>query len=206
MSANINLNLQSSDNYYIILRADKLLKSKDVTFQIKNFEIPSMEIQSADVKVLQNVIKFPSQGIMSYAPLELEVLLDDNLNSYLELAKWINRLKDPEKLLQAHIGSFEPNNMRRDDHPLVQIINSSNQHLIEYRDLDVYTTDRQHIGNFRFNFVDSWISKISGLKLDAQEAKYITFNVTFYYLYMRVFDSNNNQIIPQLDTVQKEAF
>jgi hypothetical protein len=50
--------------------------------------------------------------------------------------------------------------------------------------------------------VDSWISNIGGLNLDAQSSEYLTATASFYYLYMRVFDINGLQILPPLDNTE----
>jgi len=199
MTSNININFQESDNYYCIIKGDNLFDSGDVTFYIKNFKIPSMTINPATVDVNQNVIYFPSQGRMDYDPLNLDILVDDNLNSYLGIAGWLNRLKDPEKLLQSHTPGFDPMNYKHKDNPLNSVINNSNQHPIEYRDIDIIVTDRQHQKVLKFTFVDSWVSSISGLELDAQNSEYLTANATFYFLYMKIFNAEGVQIIPQPD-------
>lgn len=196
---NVNLNLQKSNNYMVILKGDELLNTKDVTFYIKNFKVPNMKISPATVDTLPNVIYYPSQGRMDYDPLTLDVLVDDNLNSYMELAKWLNRIKNPEVLLQSHTEGFNPLTYKRSQASIVKTIDSTKQHPIEYRDLDIIITDRNHQNAFRFNFVDAWVSDVNGLELDAQKSEYLTFSTTFYYLYMRIFDMNDNQIIPPLD-------
>lgn len=206
MGANINLNLQTSDNYYVVLKSDKLFNSSDITFYIKNFKVPSMKISPADVDVNQNIIHFPSQGRMDYEELTLEVMVDDNLNSYLELVKWMHRLKDPAKLLQAHTEGYDAHNPDRRKLALKTAINSSNQHPIEYRDLDVYVTDRNNVTVFKFNFVDAWISDVSSLDFDAQDSEYMGFDISLYFLYMRVFDMDNNQIIPPLDVGSNTSY
>jgi len=202
--ANVNINLQKSNNYMVILKGDEHFKTKDVTFYIKNFQIPDVSINPASVDTLANVIYFPSQGRMEYDPLTLDILLDDNLNSYLELMKWLNRLKNPEILLQSHIPGFNPTSYKRTQRPIQQVIDSTNQHPIEYRDLNVIVTDRNHQKILRFNFVDAWVSNVGGLGLDAQASEYLTFNTTFYYLYMRIFDINDVQIVPPLDNILRK--
>jgi len=195
MGANINVNLQERDNYSVILVGNEQFKSEDVVFYIKKIPIPSMSILSADVDTLVNLIKFPAQGRMNYGDLSLEILADDNLNSYLELAKWLNRLKNPEVLLQKHINASKLT-------PMKQIINSTNQHEIEYRDMRIIITDRSHQKVLEFVFRDTWISEVSGLDLDAQSSDYISFDAKFNFLLMETYDSNGNRIFPQLDNVQ----
>ena len=194
MSANVNINLQKSNNYMVILQGDPHFKTKDVTFYIKNFKVPDISINPASVDTLANIIHFPAQGRMEYDTLSLDILVDDNLNSYLELMKWMNRLKNPETLLQSHNPGFNPANFKGQS--LVSVIDSTNQHPIEYRDLNIIITDRNHQNILRFNFVEAWVSSVSGLDLDAQASEYLSFNSTFYYLYMRIFDVNDVQIVP----------
>jgi len=194
---NVNLNLQKSNNYMVIVKSDKQLKAPDLTFYIKNFKIPDLSINSADVDVNQNIIKYPSQGRMEYEPLNLDILVDDNLNSYLQLVRWLHRIKNPEKLLRSHLSGYEAG--VSSNRNIKQIVEMSNQFPIDYRDIDVIVTDRNHKQILKFNFVESWVSSVGGLTLDAQNSDYLTANTSFNYLYMRVFDMNNLQIVPPLD-------
>jgi hypothetical protein len=197
---NVNINLQKSNNYVVILKGDKQFNSKDVTFYIKNFKVPSLTIYPANVDVNQNIIYFPSQGRMDYEKLSLDVMVDDNLNSYLELVKWMNRLKDPEKLLTTHYSGYDPDTFKRDKQSLKQILEKTNQYPIEYRDIDIMITDRNHRNILKFTFVDAWVDNVSGLELNAQNSEYLSFNSSFYYLYMKIFNENGTQIVPPLDT------
>lgn len=198
--ANVNINLQKSNNYLVVLKQDNQLKAKDVTFYIKNFKIPDMSINPADVDVSQNIIHFPSQGRLEYEQLNLEIMVDDNLNSYLQLARWLNRLKNPEKMLESHAEGFTAG--VKTNISMKELVERSNQFPIDYRDIDVWVTDRNHKQILRFNYVDSWISNIGGLTLDAQNSEYLTASASFYYLYMRVFDINGLQILPPLDNTE----
>ena len=180
MGANVNINLQKSNNYMVVLGGNAQFNSKDVTFYMKNFKIPSMTINPADVDVNQNIIHFPSQGRLDYEELSLDLLIDDNLKSWLELAQWMNRLKDPEKLLQSHIEGFNPHTYKRGDQSIKKVLESSNQFPIEYKDMDIFVTDRNHQVILRFNFVDTWISNLSGVDMDAQGSDYLTIHKRIY--------------------------
>lgn len=197
---NVDINLQKSNNYKMILRKDDQMKSEDIIFYITNFTVPTISITSADIGVNQNVIKYPSQGKLHYEELPLEILVDDNLNSYLELLRWLNRLNNPEKLLRSHNSGFEAGVSSNKN--IKKIIEESNQFPIDYRDLDIIITDRNHRDMLKFNFVDAWVQKVGNLELDAQSSEYITTRATFNYLYMRVFDLTKEepkQIVPPLD-------
>jgi len=204
-AVNINMNLQKENNYMVIMKGDSKFNSKDVLFYIKTFEIPGMTVSPTEVDFLPQRVKYPAQGKMDYEPLNLSLLIDDNLNSWIELAGWANRLKNPGRLLQSHNAQFDPHNYNRVKTPIKTILESSNQYPIEYKDIDVIITDRNHQSILKFTFINSWITNLSGLKLNAQGSEYLECQSTYFFDYYILTDMiTNEQIFPILDTVLLE--
>jgi len=197
--ANVNVSLQKSNNYKVILAGDKQFNSQDVTFYIQNFPIPEHNIEGAEIGTLQNKIKFPSQAVMEHESLDLSIIADDNLNSYRELMRWLHELKNPEYLQKPHGANFDMLQTNTHTMSKKELLYNTNQFPIPYRDLSVYVTDRNHQNILRFNFVDSWVSTVGGLDLDSTSSDYLFFDTTFEYLYMQIFNDKNEQIIPPLD-------
>lgn len=194
-AANINLNLQKSNNYKVILHGDKQFNSNDVLFYMNEFKIPSISINSADVDTLVNILHFPAQGRMEFEKLRLNLLVDDNLNGFLELFKWMHRLKNPEILTKSFKKGFDPNKPDWKKFNKKDVIsNNANQFPIEYRDIDVIITDRNHQEILTFRFIEAWITDLDGLDLTTKNSDYLTVSASFYYDYIEIYDKNMEKI------------
>ena len=199
---NVNLDLQQSNNYIVKINGNKsFLEEQDIEFYIKHFNVPDLSINAAEVAFQQNTIKFPAQGKMLYGDLSFELMIDDNLRGYLELSKWMHRLKNPQYLLKSWTQGYDPLQWKRyDGHPaLKEVLEKSNQYPIEYRDIDVYITDTNHQIVLKFTFQDAWIYNLSGLELNSQTTDALSVTAGFYFLLMVVRDANNNIILPPQD-------
>jgi len=190
----INYNLQQNNNYLMIIEGDERLQTKDVTFYLKTFQIPDINIEVVDIPTLVNSIKFPSQGKMNYGDLTLDMLLDDNLNNYLSILKWLYRIKNPVNL--------ESINRDPDNYFLVKPtennwhnLQQTEQYPIDYRDINILISDTNGIFNYRFNFAQAFPFQMSGLQLSSQTADYMSFTGTFAFLVMTVFDADGNRLV-----------
>lgn len=201
---NVNINLQQTSNYMIIMKSDQNFNAEDLTFYAKTFKIPGISLSPTELGFQPNKIKFPTQGNMTYEELSLDILLDDNLNSYLQLAKWMHRLKNPEKLWTAAPNmNHNPYSPRGNPKALKPLLDSSTQFPIEYRDIHVHIMDTNHQLAYKFIFEDAWIYQISNFELNPK-SEYITFNSSFYYMLMKIYDSKGNRIIPIIDEHESE--
>lgn len=189
----VNHNLQQSNNFLMIIEGDERLNVKDVTFYIKNFPIPDVNISVIDVPTHIKKMPFPGQGKMDYGDLSLDMLLDDNLNNYFELLKWIYRLKNPQYLWSLNndgnnfLDKPTPNN--------IQNLEQTEQYPIDYRDINILIGDTNGQLNYRFNFADAFPHEVSNLQLNAQVADYVSFTCTFAFLLMTVFDRDGNRVV-----------
>ena len=190
----LNHNLQQSNNFLMIIEGDEKLKTKDFTFYLKNFPLPDINISKVDIPTLVNHISFPSQGKMDYGDLVLELLLNDGITNYLELVKWVYRIKNPVNLNSIN---RDPDNyfLTKPSDNNWQNLQATEQYPIEYRDINVLTSDTNGQFNYRFNFAEAWPFSVSGLQLNSQKSDYLSFTGSFEFLVMTIYDAEGNRIV-----------
>jgi hypothetical protein len=203
-TSEVNINLQQNNNYMCIIKGDELFNSDDIVFYIQTFTTPNISLQAIEMTFNGLTIPYPSLGKMTYSQLELSLLVDDNLNSYVELLSWMHRIKNPEKLLIAdpnqQFDVYQPKQNK-----LNAALDSSKQYPIETRDIHILITDTNHQVVKKFLFTDAWISNLTGMELNSTTSDYITTNATLYYTIMYIYDEQGNRLVPPLDFDQDQS-
>jgi len=189
----VNVNLQQSNDFLMIIEGDERMNIKDVTYRIRNFPIPEMSIPKIMVPTQINKIPYPGQGSMSYGDLVAEILVDDNLNNYQEIMKWIYRLKNPEYLFS--IENNGDNFLSKPSNNNYHNLKLTDQYPMDYRDISVLIADTN--GQFvkRVLFSDSFPYQMGSLQMNAQAADYQTVSINFAFSLMTIWDSEGNQLV-----------
>lgn len=189
----VNVNLQQSNNFVLIINGDEKLKTKDVTFYIKNFTLPNIGISKIMIPNNVNPYPVPGQGKMDYGDITVEMILDDNLNNYFQILKWIHRLKNPGYLWS--INNDEENFLQKPSSNNLENLKNTDQYLIDYRDISILISDTNGQFQYKFVFEESFPFELSALQFNSQTADYMSFSVTFAFMKMSVFDNNDNMIV-----------
>jgi hypothetical protein len=197
-----NLNLQQNNNFQIIIKSDELFNSKEVTFYITDMVLPGFSIPPVEENFNGINIPYPTQGKMSYDQLTMTIRLDDNFNDYLELLRWLHRLKDPEKLLKAPANTVDVYNPKYQQ--LKNNLLLTKQFPIEYRTIFVNIKDTNHQTVLQYEFVDAWVNSVGGITLSTKSSEYMTADISFYFSLIKIYDAEGKRLIPELDINQTE--
>lgn len=143
---------------------------------IQNVTIPSITISSVEIPVNpMNTGQIPGTTMM-FDPLNVRILVDEELKSYLEVYKWMISVVDYKSMNStAHFEGTAPKTI------YVNVLDNSKKKIV---------------AKYRFN--DAWPSVLGELTYDFTEDTNIPISciITFMYKSFDIIDINGNEIRP----------
>lgn len=163
-----NLNYLSIIGFQMILH-----RAPHVEFFVQNATIPSIDLPPIDVP--NQFVTLPFHGDhISYAPLTVDIIMDENLEGYQELHSWLTGLGFPENFEQHA--------------ELVRNDQDEFSHSGLYSDLSLTVVTSLKNMNVQFNFRDAMITALSGWEMThtAEDVQYAVCTATFRYGYFQI--------------------
>ena len=180
---------QINNRNYLSPLGFKLIISKipKVDFLCQAANIPSISMGTAVQPTYLKDIPVPGDKPV-YDDLTVRFIIDENMENYLSLNKWITGLGYPESLKQyQQLADVGPDLETRDN---------SNPRWFEFSDATLQILSSNYQPNINVNFKGCFPVAVSTLEFDSSQRdySYFTCEATFKYDYYTISDKNGKRL------------
>ena len=167
----------------------KLIISKipKVDFLCQAANIPAISMGTAVQPTYLKDIAVPGDKVV-YDDLTVRFIIDENLENYLSLNRWIVGLGQPESLAQyQQLEDIGPKQTAR---------GTTDPRYIEFSDATLQLLSSNYQPNINVNFKDIFPVSVTTMEFDASERDYTYFTceATFKYDYYTISDKNGKRL------------
>ena len=166
-----------------------LTKTPKVDFLCQSANIPQISMGTAIQPSYLKDIPVPGDKVL-YDDLSVRFLVDEKMENYLAIHKWITGLGYPES-----IGQYRQ--LKTDDKRTDRRVNDSADPLyFQYSDATLQVLNSNYKPSVLINFKDAFPISLSTLDFDVttRDYNYFTAEVTFKYTIYNITDPNGNRI------------
>ena len=166
-----------------------LTKTPKVDFLCQSANIPSISMGTAIQPSYLKDIPVPGDKVL-YDDLNVRFLVDEKMENYLAIHKWITGLGYPES-----IGQYRQ--LKTDDKRTDRRVNDSADPLyFQYSDATLQVLNSNYKPSVLINFKDAFPVSLSTLDFDVttRDYNYFTAEVTFKYTIYNITDPSVNRI------------
>ena len=166
-----------------------LTKTPKVDFLCQSANIPQISMGTAIQPSYLKDIPVPGDKVL-YDDLTVRFLVDEKMENYLAIYKWITGLGYPESL-----GQFKQ--LRTDDiRTNASASDEGDPRYFEFSDATLQILNSNYKPSVLVNFKDAFPVSLSTLEFDVadRDYSYFTANVTFKYTIFTITDPNGNRI------------
>jgi hypothetical protein len=164
----------NNQNYLSVIGYNLILhRAPHIEFFVRNATIPSLNLPP--VEYPNHFVNLPLSGDhITYEPLTIEVIMDENLEGYQEMHNWLTGLGFPKDYSQYK---------ELDDNDLDALRSDG-----KYSDISLTLLTNLKNPNIVFNFRDAWPTNITGWQMsnEIEDVMYASCEVTFAYSYFDV--------------------
>ena len=175
-----NRNFLSPTGFEFILN-----RCPKVSFFSNSGNIPGLTLGVAIQPTYLKNIDTPGDKI-EFDDFNLRFIVDENLENYLEIQKWIRGLGYPESLKEIYDLQTEPGRVERRNFKSQDI----------YSDGTLTVLGSSFTPNFKIIFKDLWPYSLTSLEFDATnpDIEYFTAEVSFKYTIYNITDLSGNPL------------
>ena len=166
-----------------------ITKTPKVDFLCQSANIPQISMGTAIQPSYLKDIPVPGDKVL-YDDLTVRFLVDEKMENYLAIYKWITGLGYPESL-----GQFKQ--LRTDDiRTNASASDEGDPRYFEFSDATLQILNSNYKPSVLVNFKDAFPVSLSTLEFDVadRDYSYFTANVTFKYTIFTITDPNGNRI------------
>ena len=166
-----------------------LTKTPKVDFLCQYANIPQISMGTAIQPTYLKDIPVPGDKVL-YDDLTVRFLVDEKMENYLAIYKWITGLGYPESL-----GQYEQ--LKKDDIRTDRLIGDQGDPLyFQYSDATLQVLSSNYKPSILINFKDAFPISLSTLEFDVSQRDYnfFTASVTFKYTIFNITDPNGNRL------------
>ena len=166
-----------------------LTKTPKVDFLCQSANIPSISMGTAIQPSYLKDIPVPGDKVL-YDDLNVRFLVDEKMENYLAIHKWITGLGYPES-----IGQY--NQLKKDDKRTDSLVSDKGDPLyFQYSDATLQVLNSNYKPSVLINFKDAFPISLSTLDFDVttRDYNYFTAEVTFKYTIYNITDPSGNRI------------
>ncbi len=166
-----------------------LTKTPKVDFLCQSANIPSISMGTAIQPSYLKDIPVPGDKVL-YDDLNVRFLVDEKMENYLAIHKWITGLGYPES-----IGQYRQ--LKKDDNRTDSLVADKGDPLyFQYSDATLQVLNSNYKPSVLINFKDAFPISLSTLDFDVttRDYNYFTAEVTFKYTIYNITDPNGNRI------------
>ena len=166
-----------------------LTKTPKVDFLCQSANIPSISMGTAIQPSYLKDIPVPGDKVL-YDDLNVRFLVDEKMENYLAIHKWITGLGYPDSL-----GQYSQ--LKKDDNRTDRRVNDSADPLyFQYSDATLQVLNSNYKPSVLINFKDAFPISLSTLDFDVttRDYNYFTAEVTFKYTIYNITDPSGNRI------------
>ena len=180
---------QINNRNYLSPLGFKLIISKipKVDFLCQAANIPSISMGTAVQPTYLKDLPVPGDKPV-YDDLTVRFIIDENMENYLSLNKWITGLGYPESIKQyQQLADVGPNLATQDN---------SNPRWFEFSDATLQILSSNYQPNINVNFKGCFPISVSTLEFDSSQRdySYFTCEATFKYDYYTITDKNGKRL------------
>lgn len=160
-------------------------RARKVSFFGNSMNIPGLTFGVANQPTYLKDIPLPGDKI-EFSDLKLRFLVDENLENYMEIQRWIRGIGFPESL--EEIYDFQRDNPSMD----AQFKDQMNL----YSDATLFVLTSNNTSNFQVKFRNIFPYTLTDLSFDATDSDidYLTAEVSFKYTIYDIVDNNGNPL------------
>ena len=166
-----------------------ITKTPKVDFLCQSANIPSISMGTAIQPSYLKDIPVPGDKVL-YDDLNVRFLVDEKMENYLAIHKWITGLGYPDSL-----GQYSQ--LKKDDNRTDRRVNDSADPLyFQYSDATLQVLNSNYKPSVLINFKDAFPVSLSTLDFDVttRDYNYFTAEVTFKYTIYNITDPSGNRI------------
>ena len=166
-----------------------LTKTPKVDFLCQSANIPQISMGTAVQPTYLKDIPVPGDKVL-YADLTVRFLVDEKMENYLAIYKWMTGLGYPEKL-----GQYDQ--LKKDDNRTDSLVADKGDPLyFQYSDATLQVLNSNYKPSVLINFKDAFPVSLSTLDFDVttRDYNYFTAEVTFKYTIYNITDPNGNRL------------
>ena len=166
-----------------------LTKTPKVDFLCQSANIPSISMGTAVQPTYLKDIPVPGDKVL-YDDLNVRFLVDEKMENYLAIHKWITGLGYPESL-----GQYDQ--LKKDDNRTDAIVeDQGDPRYFNYSDATLQVLNSNYKPSVLINFKDAFPISLSTLDFDVttRDYNYFTAEVTFKYTIYNITDPNGVRI------------
>ena len=166
-----------------------LTKTPKVDFLCQSANIPQISMGTAIQPSYLKDIPVPGDKVL-YDDLNVRFLVDEKMENYLAIHKWITGLGYPES-----IGQY--NQLKKDDKRTDSLVSDKGDPLyFQYSDATLQVLNSNYKPSVLINFKDAFPISLSTLDFDVttRDYNYFTAEVTFKYTIYNITDPSGNRI------------
>ena len=166
-----------------------LTKTPKVDFLCQSANIPQISMGTAIQPSYLKDIPVPGDKVL-YDDLSVRFLVDEKMENYLAIHKWITGLGYPESL-----GQY--NQLKKDDNRTdSRVSNAADPRYFEFSDATLQILNSNYKPSVLINFRDTFPISLSTLEFDVSQRDYnfFTASVTFKYTIFDITDPNGNRL------------
>ena len=166
-----------------------LTKTPKVDFLCQSANIPQISMGTAIQPTYLKDIPVPGDKVL-YDDLNVRVLVDEKMENYLAIYKWITGLGYPESLDQYQ-------QLKKDDFRTDRIVgDDGDPRYFNYSDATLQVLNSNYKPSVLINFTDAFPVSLSTLDFDVttRDYNYFTAEVTFKYTIFNITDPNGVRI------------
>ena len=166
-----------------------LTKTPKVDFLCQSANIPQISMGTAIQPTYLKDIPVPGDKVL-YDDLNVRFLVDEKMENYLAIHKWITGLGYPES-----IGQYRQ--LKKDDNRTDSLVADKGDPLyFQYSDATLQVLNSNYKPSVLINFKDAFPVSLSTLDFDVttRDYNYFTAEVTFKYTIYNITDPNGNRI------------
>ena len=166
-----------------------LTKTPKVDFLCQSANIPSISMGTAIQPTYLKDIPVPGDKVL-YDDLNVRFLVDEKMENYLAIHKWITGLGYPESLGQYSQLKTDDNRTDR------RVSDAADPLYFQYSDATLQVLNSNYKPSVLINFKDAFPVSLSTLDFDVttRDYNYFTAEVTFKYTIYNITDPNGNRI------------
>ena len=166
-----------------------LTKTPKVDFLCQSANIPQISMGTAVQPTYLKDIPVPGDKVL-YDDLTVRFLVDEKMENYLAIYKWITGLGYPESL-----GQFSQ--LKKDDRRTdARVSDAADSRYFEFSDATLQILNSNYKPSVLVNFKDAFPVSLSTLDFDVttRDYAYFTAEVTFKYTIYNITDPSGNRI------------
>ena len=166
-----------------------LTKTPKVDFLCQSANIPSISMGTAIQPSYLKDIPVPGDKVL-YDDLNVRFLVDEKMENYLAIHKWITGLGYPESLGQYSQLKTDDNRTDR------RVSDVADPLYFQYSDATLQVLNSNYKPSVLINFQDAFPISLSTLDFDVttRDYNYFTAEVTFKYTIFNITDPNGNRL------------